>query len=108
MPEQGGIVIATSVSINHHNTAVLCMDYRNDSVGAYADGRQRELLSRAAVVLSTAHRTQRSVIYVLVRFRNGYPEISPRNKLFRKPPASPRQIGCGRWDDRRKITEIPT
>lgn len=74
--------MATSLTIDHRSTAVLCMDYQNDIVGAYADKRQRELLSKAAEVLSAARRTQIPVIYVVVRFRDGYPEISPRNKLF--------------------------
>jgi nicotinamidase-related amidase len=76
------MVMATSVSANHHNTAILCMDYQNDIVGAYAADRQRELLSKAAAVLSAARHTHMPVIYVVVRFRHGYPEISPRNKLF--------------------------
>ncbi|HEX9869360.1 MAG TPA: isochorismatase family cysteine hydrolase [Candidatus Tectomicrobia bacterium] len=74
--------MATSVSADHHNAAILCMDYQNDIVGAYADDRQHELLSKAAAVLSAARRTDMPVIYVVVRFRNGYPEISPRNRLF--------------------------
>lgn len=74
--------MATSLTIDHRSTAVLCMDYQNDIVGAYADKRQRELLSKTAEVLSAARRTQIPVIYVVVRFRDGYPEISPRNKLF--------------------------
>ena len=74
--------MATSLTIDHRSTAVLCMDYQNDIVAAYADERQRELLSKAAAVLSAARRTQIPVIYVVVRFRDGYPEISPRNKLF--------------------------
>ena len=74
--------MATPVSANQHNTAILCMDYQNDIVGAYPDDRQHELLSKAAAVLSAARRTHMPVIYVVVRFRNGYPEISPRNKLF--------------------------
>jgi nicotinamidase-related amidase len=82
MPEQGGIVMATSLPMDQHSTAVLCMDYQNDIVGGYADERQRELLSKAAEVLAAARRVHIPVIYVVVRFRNGYPEISPRNKLF--------------------------
>jgi nicotinamidase-related amidase len=74
--------MATSVSADHHNTAILCMDYQNDIVGAYADDRQRELLSKASSALSAARRIHLPVIYVVVRFRHGYPEINPRNQLF--------------------------
>ena len=74
--------MATSADVDHHNASLLCMDYQNDIVGAYADDRQRELLSKVAAVLSAARRIHMPVIYVAVRFRKGYPEISPRNKLF--------------------------
>jgi nicotinamidase-related amidase len=75
------MVMATSASADHH-AAVLCMDYQNDIVGAYTADRQRELLSKASAVLAAARRWHMPVIYVVVRFRHGYPEISPRNKLF--------------------------
>jgi len=74
--------MATSASADHHHAALLCMDYQNDIVGAYAEDRQRELLSKAAAALSAARRMKMPVIYVVVRFRPGYPEISPRNKIF--------------------------
>jgi nicotinamidase-related amidase len=76
------MVMATSASADHHHAALLCMDYQNDIVGAYAEDRQRELLSKAAAALSAARRMKMPVIYVVVRFRPGYPEISPRNKIF--------------------------
>jgi nicotinamidase-related amidase len=74
--------MATSASAAHHHAALLCMDYQNDIVGAYADDCQRDLLSRASATLSGARRIHLPVIYVVVRFRPGYPEISPRNKIF--------------------------
>jgi len=74
--------MATSAGADHHNAAILCMDYQNDIVGAYADDRQQALLSNASAALSAARRRHMPVIYVVVRFRPGYPEISPRNKLF--------------------------
>jgi nicotinamidase-related amidase len=74
--------MATSLTIDRYSTAVLCMDYQNDIVGAYPDDRQRELLSKTSEVLATARRANIPVIYVVVRFREGYPEVSPRNKLF--------------------------
>jgi nicotinamidase-related amidase len=82
MREEGGIAMATSLTIDRYSTAVLCMDYQNDIVGTYPDDRQRELLSKTSEVLATARRANIPVIYVVVRFRDGYPEVSPRNKLF--------------------------
>ena len=74
--------MATSLTIDRHSTAVLCMDYQQDIVGAYPDDRQRELLAKASRVLAAARQANIPVIYVVVRFREGYPEVSPRNKLF--------------------------
>jgi nicotinamidase-related amidase len=74
--------VATSLSIDRHSTAVLCMDYQNDIVGLQPDDRQRDLLSKASAVLAAARQAGLPVIYVVVRFRDGYPEVSARNKLF--------------------------
>jgi nicotinamidase-related amidase len=58
------------------------MDYQNDIVGVQPEARQRELLPKASAVLAAARRANIPVVYVVVRFRDGYPEVSPRNKLF--------------------------
>jgi nicotinamidase-related amidase len=63
-------------------TAVLIMDYQNDIVGMLPEKERGPLLERAASVLGDARRAGMPVIYVVVRFRDGYPEINPRNKLF--------------------------
>ena len=42
-----------------------------------------QILERAAAVLSGAHLAGVPVIYVVVCFRPGYPEVSDRNLLFR-------------------------
>jgi len=57
------------------------MDYQNTVVDFVQSG-QAELLGRAASVLSGARRAGIPVIHVVVSFRGGYPEISPRNKIF--------------------------
>lgn len=74
--------MATSLTVDRDSTAILCMDYQCDIVGAYPEARQREILRQAGGVLTAARQAQMSVIYVVVRFRDGYPEVSPRNKLF--------------------------
>jgi len=61
---------------------VLIMDYQQDIVQSIA-ARQPQLLERAAAVLSGARLAGVPVIYVVVRFRPGYPEVSERNPLFR-------------------------
>jgi nicotinamidase-related amidase len=74
--------MTTSWAVNREGTAVLCMDYQQDVVGMYPADRQRDILQKAASVLVAARRAQLPVIYVVVRFRDGYPEVSPRNKIF--------------------------
>jgi nicotinamidase-related amidase len=76
------MMMAAALTVERDRTAVLCMDYQNDIVGGYPDDRQRELLLKASEVLATARRVHVPVVYVVVRFREGYPEVSPRNKLF--------------------------
>ena len=43
---------------------------------------QPDFLSRVAGVLNAARNSGVPVIYVVVRFRQGYPEVSPRNRMF--------------------------
>jgi nicotinamidase-related amidase len=62
--------------------AVLIMDYQNDIVGMLPEKEQGPLLEKAAAVLKGARRAGMPVIYIVVRFRDGYPEVNPRNKLF--------------------------
>jgi nicotinamidase-related amidase len=69
-------------TIDRDHTAVLIMDYQNDIVHTIA-AHQPQLLERAAAVLSGARLAGVPVIYVVVRFRPGYPEVSDRNMIFR-------------------------
>jgi len=71
-------------------TAVLIMDYQNDIVGMLPENKQSPLLEKASAILKESRRAGLLVIYVVVRFRDGYPEINPRNKLFGSLKASGR------------------
>ena len=71
-----------SIVIDKNRTAVLIMDYQNDIVQRVPENKREELVERARTVLSNARSSQLPVIYVVVRFREGYPEVSPRNKRF--------------------------
>ena len=73
--------MADTLQIDRGRTAVLIMDYQNEIVSNFA-AQQPGLLARAATVLAAAREAGLPVIYVVVRFRPGYPEVSPRNKLF--------------------------
>ena len=70
------------LALDKSRTAVLIMDYQNDIVGMLPPKAQAPLLERAATVLKHARKAGLPVIYIVVRFRDGYPEVNPRNKLF--------------------------
>lgn len=70
-----------TLTLDRAHTAVLIMDYQNDIVSGVA-AAYPHLLDRAEAVLAGARRAGLPVIYVVVRFRPGYPEVSARNKLF--------------------------
>lgn len=55
------------------------MDLQNGIAGRYAD---EEYLHRVASAQDAARRAGVPVVHVAVRFRAGYPEISPDNPMF--------------------------
>jgi nicotinamidase-related amidase len=57
------------------------MDFQNEMVST-AQGKDPGILDRAAAVIGAARGSGLAVVYVVVRFRQGYPEISPRNRGF--------------------------
>lgn len=61
-------------------TALLVMDVQRGIVERY--GNPQDFLGRLARVIATARTAGIPVIYVTVRFREGYPEVSPRNRSF--------------------------
>ena len=68
-------------TLDRAHTALLIMDYQNEVVARFGAANPG-LLGRAASVLGAARRAGVPIIYVVVRFRAGYPEISPRNLSF--------------------------
>jgi nicotinamidase-related amidase len=76
------VIIEPAFAINPRKTAVLIMDYENDILGSLPEDVGGALIERAGTVLKAARQEKIQVIYVVVRFRDGYPEISPQNKLF--------------------------
>ncbi|MGA9173855.1 MAG: cysteine hydrolase [Thermoactinomyces sp.] len=66
---------------NHHDkTALLVMDVQNGIVSRFAENEKVLLPFQKAVEAARRHNIP--VIFVRVAFREGYPEISPRNKSF--------------------------
>src|SRR5262249_26654011 len=62
-------------------TALLAMDFQTLIVDGYADGKEA-LLDRTARLLDAARTAGMRVIYVVVGFRPGFPEVSARNMSF--------------------------
>ncbi len=61
-------------------SALLVMDIQNGIVERI--GNDPGLLGRLGSAISAARQAGMPIIYVHVRFREGYPEISPRNRTF--------------------------
>lgn len=68
--------------IDRGHTALLVMDYQNDIVGMLPEAARAPLLDKAAEALAAARQAHLPIIYVVVRFRDGYPEIGRQNKRF--------------------------
>ncbi len=83
-PFQGStaVMIEPGFTINPGKTAVLIMDYENDIVGMLPEDVRGPLIERANMILKEARRAKIQIIYVVVRFREGYPEVNLQNKLF--------------------------
>ena len=81
---QGGAAakMKSELTINPEKTALLVMDYENDIIGMLAGNTKSALIERANTIIQAARQAKIQVIYVAVRFREGYPEVNPQNKLF--------------------------
>jgi nicotinamidase-related amidase len=62
-------------------SALLVMDVQNSIVANMANDA-KEYIDRVKKAIADAHHADILVIFVVVRFRKGYPEMSPNNKMF--------------------------
>ena len=69
------------------HSALLVMDFQTGVVEGYAVDQDRLLAATDGVIAAARHFGMR-VIYVVVAFRTGFPEISPCNKVFSALKAS--------------------
>ncbi|HET9983703.1 MAG TPA: isochorismatase family cysteine hydrolase [Longimicrobiales bacterium] len=79
------------LSFERGRTAVLIMDYQQAMVSGVGGGADA-LLERARRVLDAARAAGVPVIYIVVGFREGYPEVSERNVLFARVKGSSRLL----------------
>jgi nicotinamidase-related amidase len=73
--------MAEPIAFDRARSAILIMDYQAAVVEGFATD-QEALLKNAAQVLTRARAAGLKVIYIVVNFRPGYPEVSPRNVNF--------------------------
>jgi nicotinamidase-related amidase len=80
------------MDIARDRTALLVMDYQKGVVAMLGD-KAAPFIERTAALIAAARAASVRVIYVVVGFRPGFPEISPRNQGFSTIKQS------GRFDD---------
>ncbi|MFL5588440.1 MAG: cysteine hydrolase family protein [Ktedonobacteraceae bacterium] len=92
----------------HSHTALLVMDVQAGIVTRFA--QTGDFLERVNTAITAARAAQIPVIYVVVAFRPGYPEISPRNKSFSaiKQQQSPLQAAMTATEIHPAIAPQPT
>lgn len=67
--------------VDRQHTALLIMDYQTAVVSNITEAHP-DLLDTTAAVLAAARAAGLPVIYIVVQFREGYPEVNPRNRTF--------------------------
>jgi nicotinamidase-related amidase len=72
----------SELSIDRGRTAVLIMDYENQILGMLPEKTQAAVLDNASAILKQARQAHLPIIYVVVRFRDGYPEVNRQNRRF--------------------------
>lgn len=73
--------MSEQLTLDRAHSALLVMDYQSGIVANFG-GNDTGLLDRASATLTAVREAGLPVIYVAVQFREGYPEISPRNKTL--------------------------
>jgi nicotinamidase-related amidase len=70
-----------TLALDPRTTALLVMDYQSGGLDYVAD-KKEALLAQTSKLLDAARKASVRVIYVVLGFRPGYPEVSPRNVTF--------------------------
>jgi nicotinamidase-related amidase len=69
------------LTLDPKTSALLVMDFQTAVVEMVATDKDT-LLERTAKLIEAARKAGMRIIYVVVGFRPGYPEVSPRNQSF--------------------------
>ncbi len=63
-------------------TAILAMDFQRGIISGNAMAQERKVLQKTKAVLDGARQAGMPVIHVVIQFRDGYPEVSPHNRMI--------------------------
>lgn len=77
--------------LDRKHTALLVMDFQNGIVARVGE-KAPALLEKMSAVLVAARAAELPVVYIVVGFREGYPEVSARNGSFSAIRTSGRMI----------------
>jgi nicotinamidase-related amidase len=80
-PKPPAATAPAGLSLDARRTAVLVMDFENDIVEMLPADARAPLLDRAASLVAAARQAGLPVIYVVVRFRDGYPEVGAGSRF---------------------------
>lgn len=87
------MVIDMSVPLDRQRTALLVMDVQADIVAMFGQN-DGGFLERTAQLIAAARKSGVPVIYVVLGFRPGYPEVSSNNAVFSGIRSSGRFVGA--------------
>jgi nicotinamidase-related amidase len=71
------------LEISSKTTALLLMDCQEGIVGSLVPQEKEKLITNLTRAIKAARKASIAIIYVIVQFREGYPEISERNIIFK-------------------------
>lgn len=74
--------------LDKDKTALLMVHFHFDSMGGSPQVKERGTVAKARTVLEAARKSGLKVIYVVVHFREGYPEVTVSNRTFGRRKAS--------------------
>lgn len=75
--------MSQTLNLTPSNTALLVMDYQHIILDNYfSKEAASSVLKSTSALIETARQKGIQVIYITVGFREGYPEVSAKNKIF--------------------------
>ena len=69
------------LTFDKHRTAVIIADFYREQMTNLPHARDRKVLEKALSIQAAARREGLLILYTATVFREGYPEISPHNKV---------------------------